>query len=315
MQCLEQEVLERNDIVGVEAREFKGRGRPLVFRLAPVLPPKRRNRQAVSGATQRFGWMNTTLTELGYLLVSVARFGDSAARKTQRAGLLIALDRRARWMDKDVIVRSERSAAPLLDRWPSRGRELFLAFIGQAVSDVAETIMGVLDYIALLAKAVIEWDGKWTVATPPPRGVGAEARKPSRAAAPAIQQVMRELSPGLPGWWQCGRCLRVGQGEVEIEVLLRTPCAEHSALLLALDKLGSFAFPNGHHLWVAGPVMWCWRCGCNTKLCVRKLAVKCAGLANAKWVLTTLRQAEHRKLCRLICPLAPQCDSRSRTGF
>jgi hypothetical protein len=106
------------------------------------------------------------------------------------------------------------------DSWAKLGAGLgqnqFLAFIGQAVSDAAEMITGALDYIALLAKAVIERDGKWTDATPPPRGVGAEARKPSRAAAPSLQHVMRELTSGQSGWQQCERCLRVGQGDVEI---------------------------------------------------------------------------------------------------
>jgi hypothetical protein len=119
--------------------------------------------------------------------------------------------------------------------------------------------------------------------------VGAEARKPSRAAAPAPQHVMRELTPGLPEWQQCELCLRVGQGDAEIEVLLKTPCAEHPALRQALDKLGPFAISSGHHLWATGPVMCCRRCGCSTKLCVRKLAVRCAGAANAKWVLANLK--------------------------
>ena len=128
MQCLEQEVLEMNDIVGEEAREVKGRGRLLVFRLASVLPPRRRYWQAVSGATQPFRWMNTTLTELGYLLVSVAWFGDSAVMETQRAGLLIALDRRARWRYMDVIEHSEHSAAPWFRQVVIKGEGPVLCF-------------------------------------------------------------------------------------------------------------------------------------------------------------------------------------------
>jgi hypothetical protein len=169
------------------------------------------------------------------------------------------------------------------------GVNQFLAFIGQAVTDAADKVTGALDLISLLAKAVIERDGKWTDATPPPRGVGDSICKPPRLEAPAAQHEVRELVAGQPGWQQCGRCLRAVLGETELEALRRTPCVVHPAQRLVADTLSKYASSNGHLLWVTGPYLWCSRCVCHTKLCVRNLAKQCSGHVKAKWCLVNLR--------------------------
>jgi hypothetical protein len=179
------------------------------------------------------------------------------------------------------------------DAWAKLGATLgenqFLAFVGQAVSDAAEKITGALDHISLLAAAVIARDGKWTDATPPPRGVGDQGAKAPRVEKPAAEHVLRDLVPGLPGCWQqCERCLRAVLGSAEREALIASPCCAHPAQRLAIDRLGMFATSNEHTLWVTGPYMWCSRCASHSMKCVRHLARRCEGRAKAKWVRTNL---------------------------
>jgi ribonuclease HI len=131
MRCLEQEVLDKNDIIGDQADEYSGRGKPLLFRKVPLLPPRRRNTPTVSAATQHLKWMNAKLTELGHLLVRIgntvatrAEAGGNEQRRVQLKAILVSLDQRTRWMHKEAHRLSEHPAARLLEVWFVRGREL-----------------------------------------------------------------------------------------------------------------------------------------------------------------------------------------------